>query len=70
LGGRFSALEEHSVDEWALVGQPSVVAEGVALYRERLGLTHLIARPQVPGAETEEIERSIRLLSDEVRPRL
>ena len=70
LGGRFSQLGESPLDEWALVGEPSQVAEGVGRYRERLGLTHLIARPQVPGAREEEIERSIRLLSDEVRPRL
>jgi alkanesulfonate monooxygenase SsuD/methylene tetrahydromethanopterin reductase-like flavin-dependent oxidoreductase (luciferase family) len=70
LGGRFSELGKSPVDEWALVGEPSRVAEGVARYRDELGLTHLIARPQVPGAEDEEIEQSIRLLSDEVRPRL
>ncbi len=52
-----------SVDEFALAGEPEAVADGIARYRERLGVTHLIARVQVPDAEPADIERSIELLA-------
>ncbi len=51
--------EETRVEDWALVGSPDQVAEGIALYRARLGMTHMIARTHVPGAEAAEIERSV-----------
>jgi alkanesulfonate monooxygenase SsuD/methylene tetrahydromethanopterin reductase-like flavin-dependent oxidoreductase (luciferase family) len=70
LGGRFSGLAREPVDAWALVGEPEVVADRIALYRERIGLTLLIARGQVPEATTEEMDGSIRLLADDVRPRI
>lgn len=52
------------VESWALIGEPAAVADGVAGYRERLGVTHLIARAQVPGAEPDEIAASIELLAE------
>ena len=67
LRGRFSRLAEVSVDQWALVGEPAEVEEGIARYRERIGVTHLIARGQVPGATPEEASESVRLLAEEVR---
>jgi hypothetical protein len=36
------------------------VAEGVRSYREKLGVTHLIARVQIPGLARAEIEDSLR----------
>jgi alkanesulfonate monooxygenase SsuD/methylene tetrahydromethanopterin reductase-like flavin-dependent oxidoreductase (luciferase family) len=48
-----------SVEEWALVGEPAEVADGVARYREELGVTHLIARTQMPGAEESETLASL-----------
>lgn len=51
------------LDEWALVGEPAAVAEGVCRYREKLGMSHLIARTNVPGAEPEEFESSMELLA-------
>ena len=50
-------------DEWALVGTPDEVARALERYRERLGLTHLIARTLVPGATPDEIEESLRLVA-------
>jgi alkanesulfonate monooxygenase SsuD/methylene tetrahydromethanopterin reductase-like flavin-dependent oxidoreductase (luciferase family) len=70
LGERFSRLADATVDDWALVGNPEEVTEAVQRYRERIGLSHLIARAQVPGADQVEIEDSIRLLAEHVRPRL
>ncbi|HTO51812.1 MAG TPA: LLM class flavin-dependent oxidoreductase [Myxococcota bacterium] len=52
------------VAEVALVGSRAQVAEAIARHRERLGLTHLIARAQVPGAEPAEIEASLEALAE------
>ena len=43
------------LEDWALVGEPSEVADGIARYRERLGVTHLIARMQLPGADERDV---------------
>ncbi len=51
------------VDDWALVGEPEALAEALARYRERLGLTHLIARPSVPGTEPAALEESLELVA-------
>ena len=48
------------VADWAIVGAPDEVVEGVRRYREKLGVTHLIARVQIPGLAREEIEDSLR----------
>jgi alkanesulfonate monooxygenase SsuD/methylene tetrahydromethanopterin reductase-like flavin-dependent oxidoreductase (luciferase family) len=52
-----------SPDDWAIVGGPDEVAEGVHRYREKLGVTHLIARVQIPGLAHEEIEASLHELA-------
>jgi alkanesulfonate monooxygenase SsuD/methylene tetrahydromethanopterin reductase-like flavin-dependent oxidoreductase (luciferase family) len=52
------------VQDWAIVGGPDEVAEGVRRYREKLGITHLIARAQIPGLAREEIEASLRELAE------
>jgi alkanesulfonate monooxygenase SsuD/methylene tetrahydromethanopterin reductase-like flavin-dependent oxidoreductase (luciferase family) len=54
--GRIAAA---SVDEVAIVGEPARVADEVARYREALGITHLIVRTQLPGAEEDEILDSL-----------
>ena len=51
-------------EDWAIVGGPDEVAEGVRRYREKLGITHLIARVQIPGLAREEIEASLRELAE------
>ncbi|MFP8879274.1 MAG: LLM class flavin-dependent oxidoreductase [Myxococcota bacterium] len=53
-----------SVDEWAIVGNPDRVAEQIRLHRSKLGMTHLVARAQVPGADPDQIEASLRTLAD------
>lgn len=47
------------VDAWSLVGEPARVADGIAHYRERIGVTHLIARVQVPGASPRDVDASL-----------
>lgn len=52
------------VSSTALVGSRAEVEDGIARYRERLGMTHLIARVQVPAAEPAEIEAALENLAE------
>jgi alkanesulfonate monooxygenase SsuD/methylene tetrahydromethanopterin reductase-like flavin-dependent oxidoreductase (luciferase family) len=52
------------VSRVALVGSRSEVADAIAELREALGLTHLIARVGVPGAEPEQIEAALDQLAE------
>jgi len=57
-----ASLRRHAdaeVDDWALVGEPEAVREGVQRYRETLGMTHLLALPHVAGAEPDEVSASL-----------
>ncbi len=78
LGAQASALAQSqaasirnasgsSVDGWAIVGSPEQVAEQIELHRSKLGMTHLIARTQVPGADADAVEASLGMLADLVR---
>jgi len=51
------------VDEVAIMGEPSRVADAIARLREKLGVSHLIARAQVPGAEEKEQLESLEWLA-------
>jgi alkanesulfonate monooxygenase SsuD/methylene tetrahydromethanopterin reductase-like flavin-dependent oxidoreductase (luciferase family) len=51
-------------EDWAILGGPDEVAEGVRRYREKLGVTHLIARVQIPGLAREEVEASLHELAE------
>jgi alkanesulfonate monooxygenase SsuD/methylene tetrahydromethanopterin reductase-like flavin-dependent oxidoreductase (luciferase family) len=59
-----------ATDERVLVGGAEAVAEGIARYRERLGLDLLVARTEVPGASEAERDASLERLAGEVWPRL
>lgn len=52
-----------SVDDWAIVGEPEAVADGIARYRETLGMTHLIARVQIPGLDADDLVDSLEALA-------
>jgi alkanesulfonate monooxygenase SsuD/methylene tetrahydromethanopterin reductase-like flavin-dependent oxidoreductase (luciferase family) len=57
-----ASLRRHAdaeVDDWALVGEPEAVADGVQRYRETLGMTHLLALPYVAGTEPDEVSASL-----------
>ena len=58
LGAIRLAVDE-DVEAWALVGSPAQVRERIDHYREKLGVTHLIARAHVPGLAPEAIEDSL-----------
>ena len=53
-----------------LVGDPVRVRDEIARYQARLGITDLIVRVQWPSMDAARVLRSIRLLGDEVLPRL
>jgi alkanesulfonate monooxygenase SsuD/methylene tetrahydromethanopterin reductase-like flavin-dependent oxidoreductase (luciferase family) len=50
---------EVTLEEWALVGEPDEVADGIARYRERFGMTHMIARSPIPGVDDAELQASL-----------
>ncbi|MFI5315702.1 MAG: LLM class flavin-dependent oxidoreductase [Myxococcota bacterium] len=52
------------VAAFALVGSRAQVADAIGGHREALGLTHLIARVQVPGAEPPAIEAALEQLAE------
>jgi len=57
---------EGGIDDWALVGEPDRVVEAVERYREELGITHLLVRGAIAGADSAErlgsLERLLTLL--------
>ena len=52
-----------ALEEWALTGSPAEVESSIERYRQKIGLTHLIARIQVQGASPNEITESLHLLA-------
>ncbi len=52
------------VDDWAVVGEPAAVADRLALYRERLGMTHLVVRAHLPGVEQRDLDASVELVAE------
>ena len=61
---RYARLSRGPVEDWALVGDPERIAERIDDCRRRFGLTHLIARVNVPGVDASEVQRSIELISE------
>ena len=51
-----------AVDDWAIVGEPQRVAEKMAEYVERLGMTHLVARVQVSGIDETQRHHTLEKL--------
>ncbi len=51
------------MENWAVVGDRERVRAGLDRYRERIGMTHLIARCGVPDAAPREVEESVRQLA-------
>jgi len=68
-GERWSPSFEELARDRFVIGDPVRVAEEIARYRERLGVTTLIVRLQWPGMGHAEVLRSIRLLGEKVLPR-
>jgi alkanesulfonate monooxygenase SsuD/methylene tetrahydromethanopterin reductase-like flavin-dependent oxidoreductase (luciferase family) len=56
------------VDDWAVVGDAAEVRDRLREYRERLGMTHLVAtRLRLPGFDPAALERSLEALAGIVR---
>ncbi len=55
----------NDVDAWAIVGEADHVREQVGLYRDQLGMTHLIAtRLRLPGLDADRVRRSVSTLPE------
>ena len=52
------------------LGDPARVRDEIARYRDTLGVTTLIVRVQWPGMDQARVLRTIRLLGEQVFPRL
>jgi alkanesulfonate monooxygenase SsuD/methylene tetrahydromethanopterin reductase-like flavin-dependent oxidoreductase (luciferase family) len=65
-GERFDTSFAELARDRFILGDPVRVAEEIARYRERLGITTLIFRVQWPGMDQERVLRSIRLLGHKV----
>ena len=65
-----SRAAEAPLEERVLVGSVQRVADEIGRYRDRVGLDLLIARVEVPGAETAQREESLGRLVEEVLPLL
>lgn len=50
------------VEAWALVGGRDEVGDAIVRYRERLGMTHLVVRAQVPEAPPGAVDASLSAL--------
>jgi len=56
--------QAQSIEDWAIVGTPGEVRDAIERYRERLGITHLIAtRLHLPEMEASVCESSLRALA-------
>src|SRR5439155_1247517 len=63
-GESFAESFEELARDRFVIGDPAGVAEEIARYRERLGVTTLIFRLQWPGMDQAKVLRSIRLLGE------
>ena len=67
---QWSARFDELARDRFLLGDPGRVREEVERYRAQLGITMLIVRVQWPGMGQEAVLRTIRLLGEQVLPRL
>ena len=57
-------------DEIVVAGSPATVADAVLTARQTLGIDLLLANPYLSGIGPERVQRTLRLLTTEVAPRL
>ena len=55
---QFGRTENPDPQSWALVGDRHEVRDKISEYRERLGMTHLIASGRLPGLDAEQVVAS------------
>jgi alkanesulfonate monooxygenase SsuD/methylene tetrahydromethanopterin reductase-like flavin-dependent oxidoreductase (luciferase family) len=66
-GAAFRGLAGAETQDWAIAGEPEAVADGIARYREELGMTHLVVRAQIPGLPADLAEESLALVAELVQ---
>ena len=63
-------VEGEQVDDWAIIGEPGEVLDKIALYEERLGMTHMIAtRLRIGGIPEPVLRESVALLAQTIAAR-
>jgi alkanesulfonate monooxygenase SsuD/methylene tetrahydromethanopterin reductase-like flavin-dependent oxidoreductase (luciferase family) len=68
--GLIPTLEESLENKTWLVGTPEQVAEGIAFYRDQLGLQDLCLFPNFPGDSYDKTEEQLARYAEQVRPLL
>ena len=63
-GPAFRRLAGAGLEDFAIVGEPEAVVDGIARYRDELGMTHLVVRAQIPGLPRELAEASLALVAE------
>ncbi len=62
-GGRMARRFSTAVDDWALVGDPVAVRDRVEMYREELGMTHLVVTRLRINVDAASAERSVETMA-------
>lgn len=58
-------VEGETHRDWTIVGTPDQVREQISAYRDRLGMTHMVAtRLRIPGIPEEVLRESVALLAE------
>ncbi|MDD9827291.1 MAG: hypothetical protein OXU92_02770, partial [Deltaproteobacteria bacterium] len=70
VGGALARAAQGGIEERAIVGSANFVRDGLARYRERLGMDLAIARSEVPGASESARDASLERLAARVLPQL
>ena len=70
MGGALACAARGGIEERAIVGSANFVRDGLARYRERLGMDLAIARSEVPGASESARDASLERLATRVLPQL
>ncbi len=68
--GLIPTLDQSLENKTWLIGTPDDVAEGIAFYREQLGLENLVIFPNMPGDRYEKTEEQLDRMAEEVLPLL
>lgn len=62
--------EGENTDDWTIVGEPEEVLDKIALYEERLGMTHMVAtRLRIGGIDEPVLRDSVALLAETIARR-
>lgn len=60
-------VHEHAEDRF-IIGSPETAIEELERYRDAIDMDEVLVRMHFPGLDTEDSEKSMRLIADEVMP--